>query len=191
MEAAMKKPLNVVKKKITAVDLVTIVIFAVLYRVLWYFFKFAGVVFPFNHTFVYLFSAFCLVLCWVVVRRPYASVYFTAAWCAINFFLQGELPVYWILVVIAPLLPELYLNYRKKFYLKQDDVYSNVKDLVVAALLYNIIYEAFVWLTVIYMYKIPVPFSMIALVFGISLIGMVIGAVIAQKLGLRLKSLIG
>ncbi|MCW1929123.1 hypothetical protein [Bhargavaea beijingensis] len=191
MEAAMKKPLNVVKKKITAVDLVTIVIFAVLYRVLWYFFKFAGVVFPFNHTFVYLFSAFCLVLCWVVVRRPYASVYFTAAWCAINFFLQGELPIYWILVVIAPLLPELYLNYRKKFYLKQDDVYSNVKDLVVAALLYNMVYEAFVWVSVIYMYKIPVPFSMIALVFSISLIGMVIGAVIAQKLGLRLKSLIG
>jgi len=53
------------------------------------------------------------------------------------------------------------------------------------------VYEAFVWVSVIYMYKIPVPFSMIALVFSISLIGMVIGAVIAQKLGLRLKSLIG
>ncbi|MBN6885161.1 glucan phosphoethanolaminetransferase (alkaline phosphatase superfamily) [Cytobacillus horneckiae] len=190
-EIGMNNRINFMQKKITAVDLITIVIFAVLYRVLWYFFKFAGVVFPFNHTFVYLFCAFCLVLCWVVVRRPYASVYFTAAWCAINFFLQGELPIYWILVVTAPLLPELYLQKRSKSFSNPDEVYSSTKDLIVAALLYNIVYEAFVWWSIIYPYQIPVPFNLMAIVFGISLIGMIIGTVIAKPLGLKLKNLLG
>lgn len=183
--------LSMVKRKVTAVDLITIVIFAVLYRVLWYFFKFAGVVFPFNHTFVYLFCAFALVLCWVVVRKPYASVYFTAAWCAINFFLQGELPIYWILVVIAPILPELYLNSRSKAFANPSDVYSSTKDLVVAAVLYNAIYEVFVWWSIVYPYQIPVPFHLIVIVFAISVVGMIIGTVIAKPLGLKLKALLG
>ncbi|USK36598.1 hypothetical protein LIT25_28045 (plasmid) [Bacillus sp. F19] len=190
-ELATGNKIAVLKKKVTAVDLITIVVFAVLYRVLWYFFKFAGVVFPFNHTFVYLFCAFCLVLCWVIVRRPYASVYFTAAWCAINFFIQGEIPVYWVLVVIAPLLPEIYLNMRRKAFANADEVYSSTKDLIVAAVLYNMVYEAFVWWSIISVYQIPVPFNMIAIVFAISIIGMIIGAAIARKLGLKLKGLLG
>ncbi|MBM7587241.1 glucan phosphoethanolaminetransferase (alkaline phosphatase superfamily) [Bacillus pakistanensis] len=190
-ELATGNKLNVLKKKVTAVDLITIVIFAVLYRVLWYFFKFAGVVFPFNHTFVYLFCAFCLVLCWVIVRRPYASVYFTAAWCAINFFIQGEIPVYWVLVVIAPLLPEIYLNMRSKSFTNRDEIYSSTKDLIVAAVLYNVIYEAFVWWSINSVYQIPVPFNLIAIVFAISIIGMIFGAFMAKKLGVRLKALLG
>jgi hypothetical protein len=190
-ELATGNKINVLKKKVTAVDLITIVIFAVLYRVLWYFFKFAGVVFPFNHTFVYLFCAFCLVLCWVIVRRPYASVYYTAAWCAINFFIQGEIPVYWVLVVIAPLLPELYLNMRSKAFKNRDEIYSSTKDLIVAAVLYNVIYEAFVWWSINSVYQIPVPFNLIAIVFAISIIGMIFGAFIAKRLGVKLKALLG
>lgn len=195
MESSVKQPNYdqplAIKRKVTAVDLVTVVIFAVLYRVLWYFFKFAGVVFPFNHSFVYLFSAFCLVLCWVVVRKPYVSVYYTVAWCAINFFLQGELPVYWALVLIAPLLPEMYLKSRSKRLKKPEDAYISTKDLIVAALLYNVIYEIFVWWTVIDLYKIPVPYNLLMIVFGISIIGMIIGAILAKPLGVKLKKLIG
>ncbi|MEA3321219.1 MAG: hypothetical protein U9Q88_14525 [Bacillota bacterium] len=190
-ELATQNSVTLFKKKVTAVDLITIVVFAVLYRVLWYFFKFAGVVFPFNHTFVYLFCAFCLVLCWVVVRRPYASVYFTAAWCAINFFIQGEIPVYWVLVVLAPLLPELYLNKRSKSFEKPDMVYSSTKDLILAAVIYNIIYEAFVWWSIVSVYQIPVPFHLVVTVFAISIVGMIVGSFAAKKLGLRLKSLLG
>ncbi|PWW32399.1 hypothetical protein DFO73_101663 [Cytobacillus oceanisediminis] len=187
----MGNPVQQVKGKITAVDLITIVIFAVLYRVLWYFFKFAGVVFPFNHTFVYLFCAFCLVLCWVIVRRPYASFYYTVAWCAINFFIQGEIPVYWVLVVIAPLLPEIYLNISKKAFSNPDEIYSSTKHLIIAAVLYNIVYEAFVWWSIISVMKIPVPFNLIGIVFAISIVGMVIGTVFAKKFGIRIKALLG
>ena len=57
----------VVSKKFTAVDLITVVVFAALVRVLWVVFKTAGVIFPFNHSLMHFFSSFCLVACMTVV----------------------------------------------------------------------------------------------------------------------------
>ncbi|OHR66533.1 hypothetical protein HMPREF3291_01485 [Bacillus sp. HMSC76G11] len=46
------------------------------------------------------------------------------------------------MVVIAPLLPEIYLNMRSKAFTNADEVYSSTKDLIVAAVLYNVVFEA-------------------------------------------------
>ncbi|MEA4811336.1 MAG: hypothetical protein VB108_02050 [Anaerolineaceae bacterium] len=55
---ATGKKVTVSNKKFTAVDLITVVVFAALVRVLWIVFKAAGVIFPFNHSFLHFFSAF-------------------------------------------------------------------------------------------------------------------------------------
>ena len=59
MEKSENK-VNVGTKKFNAVDLITVVVFAALVRVLWMVFKTAGVIFPFNHSFMHFFSSFCL-----------------------------------------------------------------------------------------------------------------------------------
>ena len=89
MEKSENK-VNVGTKKFNAVDLITVVVFAALVRVLWMVFKTAGVIFPFNHSFMHFFSSFCLVACISVVQKRGAAFYYTVGWCAINFFLQGE-----------------------------------------------------------------------------------------------------
>lgn len=182
---------TLVKKKITAVDLITVVVFAVLYRVLWYFFKMAGVVFPFNHIAIYLFSSFCLIACWAIVRKPWASFYYTVAWCAINFFLQGEIPLYWVLVGLLPVIPELYLNSRAKSFDEPTDVYSSTKDLIIASIVYNVIYAIWNFAMIVKVFMIPVPTNLIILVIGLSVIAIVIGGFAGKNLGIKLKALLG
>ena len=77
----MENKVNVGTKKFNAVDLITVVVFAALVRVLWIVFKTAGVIFPFNHSFMHFFSAFCLVACICVVKKRWTAFYYTVGWC--------------------------------------------------------------------------------------------------------------
>ena len=189
MEAVAKK-VEVGSKKFTAVDLITVVVFAVLVRVLWLVFKSAGVVFPFNHSFMHMFSAFCLVACMTVVKKRYAAFYYTVGWCAINFFLQGEHWSYWVLIILLPLLPELYMKWRSKSFANPDDVYHSFKDLLVFAEFYTIVYFIFVWWSIIVIFLIPVPWGLSYLAFAGALVLAAVGAYLGWKMGKRISPLI-
>lgn len=186
----MDKKVVVRNKKFTAVDLITVVVFAALVRVLWIVFKSAGVVFPFNHSFMHFFSSFCLVACIAVVKKRNAAFYYTIGWCAINFFLQGEHWSYWVLVVLLPFVPEFYMKSRATHFENPQDVYHSFKDLLVFAMIYTIIYFVFVWWSLIYVYLIPIDWTLSALAFAGALILVVPGTYFGYKMGTRISALI-
>lgn len=186
----MEKKVNVGKKKFNAVDLITVVVFAALVRVLWIVFKSAGVVFPFNHSFMHFFNSFCLVACIAVVKKRWAAFYYTVGWCAINFFLQGEHWSYWALVILTPLIPELIMKARGKSFENPDDVYHSFKDLLVFAYIYTIIYFVFVWFTLLKIFLIPINWGLSALAFGLALVLVIPGSWFGYKLGKKINTLI-
>lgn len=177
-------------RKFTAVDLITVVVFAALVRVLWMVFKSAGVVFPFNHSFMHMFSSFCLVACMTVVKKRWAAFFYTVGWCAINFFLQGEHWSYWILPLIAPLLPELYMKARSKSFENPDDVYHSFKDLLVFAEYYTVVYFVWVWISLIYVFLIPIPWGLSFIAFGLALILAALGTYLGHKVGTKIYPLV-
>lgn len=178
-------------KKFSAVDLITVVVFSALVRVLWIVFKSAGVVFPFNHSFMHFFSSFCLVACMSVVQKRGTAFYYTVGWCAINFFLQGEMWYYWFLIILAPFPAELYMNFRSKSFANPDDVYRSFKDLLIFAYIYSVIYYWFALGDVILIAKIPVAMTLVLLAFAGALVLVVPGSWLGYKLGIRLNQLIG
>ena len=185
-----KKKANIGSKKFTAVDLITVVIFAALVRVLWIVFKSVGVIFPFNHSFMHFFSSLCLTACVAVVKKRFAAFYYTIGWCAINFFLQGEHWSYWALVVLLPFLPELYMKARAKAFPNPDDVYHSFKDLLVFALIYTVIYFCFVWWSLLYVFLIPINWGLSAIAFGGALVLTIPGTYLGYKLGTKVNALI-
>ena len=187
----MEKKVTVGSKKFSAVDLITVVVFSALVRVLWIVFKSAGVVFPFNHSFMHFFSSFCLVSVMSVVKKRWTAFYYTVGWCAINFFLQGEHWYYWFLVVLAPLLPEVYMKFRSKSFANPDDVYHSFKDLLVFAYIYTVIYFGFVWCSLLFITKIPIDPLLSILAFAGALILVIPGSWLGNKLGKKLNTLIG
>ncbi len=185
------KKVTVGSKKFTAVDLITVVVFAALVRVLWIVFKTAGVIFPFNHSFIHFFNSFCLVAVMAVVKKKRTSFYYTVGWCAINFFLQGEHWSYWALIILAPLVPELYMNMRSKAFENPDDVFHSFKDLLVCAYVYTVVYFAFVWWSLIYVFLVPIDVTLSILAFIGALILVVPGTWFGYKLGKKINTLIG
>lgn len=187
----MDNKVTVGSKKFSAVDLITVVVFSALVRVLWIVFKSAGVVFPFNHSFMHFFSSFCLVAVLSVVKKRGTAFYYTVGWCAINFFLQGEHWYYWFLVILLPFIPEFYMNARSKSFANPDDVYHSFKDLLVFAYIYTIIYFAFVWYSLLVLVKMPISPVLSVLAFAGALILVIPGSYLGHKLGKKLNTLIG
>lgn len=178
-------------KKFSAVDMITVVVFAALFRVLWIVFKMFGVVYPFNHSFIILCSSFAFVACLVVVKKRYASVLFTIAWTAINFFLQGEIPLYFLCIIVLPLLPEIYLAARSKQFENPDDVFHSKKDMILASFMYNSIYFVFNFVMILNIFLIPTPMNLIFITFGIALVTQFVGSYLGFQIGYKIKGLIG
>lgn len=178
-------------KKFSAVDLITVVVFAALVRVLFLVFKMFGVVFPFNHSFMMMFSSFCLAACLVVVKKRYAGVFFTIGWVCINFFLQGEVPHYFACIVLLPLIPELYIAARSKQFTNPDEVFNSTKDVLAYSIMYNIVYFIFNFVMIIYVFLIPVVMPLLLAAFGLGIVFMVVGALLGLSVGRKLSSLIG
>lgn len=178
-------------KKFNAVDLITVVVFGALVRVLFLIFKTFGVVFPFNHALMMIFMSFCLIACLEVVKKRYAGVFFTVAWVAIDFFLQGEVPHYFLCIVIVPLLSEIYLAIRCKAFKNPDDVFTSAKDMIVYSLLYCTIYFIFNFIMIIYVFMIPVVMPLVLAAFALGVVCMVFGSYLGVGVGKKISSLIG
>jgi hypothetical protein len=177
-------------KGFNAVDMITVVVFAAMFRVLWIIFKLFGVVYPFNHAFIMLCSAFALVACMVIVKKRYASVLYTIAWCAINFFLQGEIPMYFLCIILLPLPLELYMAARSKSFGNPDDVFHSRKDLIISSIMYNTVYFVFNFVMIIYVFMIPTPMNLILATYGLAIVTMIVGSYLGYQVGYKIKGLI-
>lgn len=176
-------------QKFNAVDLITCVVFAALVRVLFLVFKMFGVVFPFNHSMMLMFSAFCFVACVAIVKKPWAGFYYTIGWVAIDFFLQGEHYLYWVYAVIAPIIVELLMKARGKNYQDPNDVYHSLKDMIVFSIIYNALYFWFTFWMILKIFLIPCPMVLIVSAFAIGLVTTVLGAWLGMKVGRKANKL--
>ena len=170
--------------KFNAVDLITCVVFAALVRVLFLVFKMAGVVFPFNHSFMQMFSTFCFTACCAVVKKKWTCFYYTIGWVAIDFFLQGEHWLYWIYAFVGSLIVEFIMDAVGKSKLPDDptDVY-NSNWMYIFGFIYMCFYFWFTFWMIFNVFLVPCEVWMMLVAF--------LGAVVLSLLGTKLGLAVG
>jgi hypothetical protein len=178
-------------KGLTAVDLITSVVFAALFRILFMIYKLAEIVFPWNHPAWYFFCAICLATALMIVRKPGAIFVFTIAWLAIDFFFQGEIPLWWIGAATIPLIPEFYMYMRAKAMGGSKAAFSSPKDLIIMGLIYTALAYATNILLIIFALQNPFPRWEVWPVGLLSLILGGLGTWLGIGIGKRISGLIG
>ena len=178
-------------KKLTAVDLITLVVFAALFRILFLVYKLAEIVFPWNHPAWYFFCMLCLAPAVMMVRKPGATFLYTIAWLAINFFFQGEIPLWWICAITVPLIPELYMYLRAKAMGGYKAAFGDLKELVIFGLIYTALAYTSNMLLIIFALGNPMPR---VLFWPVGLLSLVVGALgtwLGFTVGKRISGLVG
>jgi hypothetical protein len=177
-------------KSLTAVDLISVVVFAALFRILFMVYKLAEIVFPWNHPAWYFFCMLCLVPALMIVKKPGAMFLFTVSWLAINFFFQGEIPLWWIGAATIPLIPEAYMYFRSK-QVGLKVAYTSLKDLIIVGVIYTALAYATNMTLIIFALGNPVPRWMVWPVAALSLIVGALGSWLGHTVGKRISGLIG
>ncbi len=177
-------------KALTAVDLITVVVFAALFRILFMIYKLAEIVFPWNHPAWYFFCMLCLAPALMIVRKPGAMFLFTVAWLAINFFFQGEIPLWWIGAATIPLIPEAYMYFRAKK-MGAKAAFTNLRELIIVGLIYTALAFATNMTLIIFALGNPFPRWEVWPVAALSLIVGAIGTWLGVLVGKRISGLIG
>lgn len=177
-------------KALTAVDLITVVVFAALFRILFMIYKLAEIVFPWNHPAWYFFCMLCLAPALMIVRKPGAMFLFTVSWLAINFFFQGEIPLWWVGAATIPLIPEAYMYFRAK-QVGAKTAFTNLKDLIIVGLIYTALAFATNMVLIIFALGNPFPRWEVWPVAALSLVVGAIGTWLGVLVGKRISGLIG
>jgi hypothetical protein len=178
-------------KSLTAVDLITLVVFAALFRILFMIYKLAEIIFPWNHPAWYFFCMLCLAPALMIVRKVGAMFVFTIAWLAINFFFQGEIPLWWVGAVTIPLIPELYMYLRSKQLGSAKAAFTNLKELIIVGLIYTLLAYATNMILIIFALGNPMPR---VLAWPVGLLALIIGTVgtyLGYLIGKRISGLVG
>ena len=178
-------------KSLTAVDLITLVVFAALFRILFMIYKLAEIVFPWNHPAWYFFCMLCLAPALMIVRKPGAMFVFTVSWLAINFFFQGEIPLWWIGAATIPLIPELYMYLRAKQMGSAKVAFTNLRELIIVGLIYTLLAYATNMTLIIFALGNPMPR---VLAWPVGLLALIIGSLgtwAGYAVGKRISGLVG
>lgn len=177
-------------KTLTAVDLITVVVFAVLFRLLFLVYKLAEIVFPWNHPVWYFFAGLTLIPALLITRKVGATFLYTVAWLAFNFFFQGEIPLWWIGAITIPIIPEIYLYYRSK-QVGTQAVFTNRKDLLIVGGIYTLLAYATNIVLILFALLNPMPRILVWPVGGLALVLGLAGSWTGYWLGKRISGLIG
>ncbi|OGV95907.1 hypothetical protein A2W24_01070 [Microgenomates group bacterium RBG_16_45_19] len=175
-------------KGFNAVDLVTVAVFAALYRAAWYVWQIFGFLFPFNIVLATFFATLAAVAAAVIVRKVGVFTLYAIAAALINFFFQGEALVASIIYLFLGVFSDAYLYMQIK---AGKDPFTSFRDMAIAGGIF-----AFLWSAVNWGYVFPILFQMefsIGMLFAVAVscfVGGVIGGLIGYKLGDRLKGLI-
>jgi hypothetical protein len=178
-------------QRLTAVDLITVVVFAAIFRILFMVYKMAEIIFPWNHPAWYFFCMLALAPALLIVRKVGAMFLFTVAWLAINFFFQGEIPLWWIGAATIPLIPELYMYLRAKQTGNAKEVFTNLKDVLIAGGIYTLLAYATNMALILFALGNPMPRVLVWPVAVLSLIFGLIGTWLGFEVGKRVSGLIG
>ncbi len=173
-------------ERFTAVDLITIALFAVLLRYAFLpVYKALYVVFPWNQALFPLFMSFCMATMLAMVPKPGATLLWTIVWMAINFFLQGEDLIYVLGSIPIPFIVEGVFFLMKKY--GGDPV-----SLLVGTMVYTAGFKLWDWIALNQVFLIPYPIGIFLLVSAVGIfIASNAGAYLGFRLGKQLRRLVG
>jgi hypothetical protein len=176
-------------QRFTAVDLVTIVVFAVLYRVLWYVWNAFSFLFPFNQILNTFFYTLCAVAALVIVRKVGVATLFLIGAMLVNVFLQGESLLIAFIGLFTGVFADVYLY---TVISGGGDPWKSWKHMLIAGALLATFHSIALWLL---MFKITFGAEMatgtLITVLVACAVGGTIGGAIGFALGDRIKGLIG
>jgi hypothetical protein len=176
-------------KRITAVDLVTLAVFAAIYRACWYFWHALNFVFPFNQLLAVFFMVFFTMAAVVIIRKPIAPILFAIGAMTINLVIQGEMLGATLVYFTWGLLPGLYLYLREK---AGADPYINILDMGICSLILAIVW-GITNLAIVFPVFFGVaftPFSFLLMLMALGAVVGTIGGVLGTMLGNKIKGLI-
>ncbi len=173
-------------QRFSAIDLVTISLFAVLLRFAFVpAYKALYVVFPWNQAVLPLFMAFCMAVLLAIVPKPGTTFLWTVVWMAINFFLQGEELVYALGAMPIPIITEIVFWGMKRWG-------GDLTSALIGTMVFTAGFKIWDWYALNQIFQIPYEFPIFLLVSAIAVfITNNIGAYVGHILGLRLKRLVG
>jgi len=177
-------------KKFNAVELMSISLFALLIRfVFFYIYKALYIVFPWNQAVFPLFQAFVLATLLVTINKGGTQIFWSAAWWLINLFLQGE-----DLIYAAGLIP-CYIIAEVVSYLlwKMGWEVGDIKSMLVVGATYFGVTACFNYWALNSLFFIPYPFTTAFLpVLALTvLVANPIGIYVGSIMGKKLKEVLG
>ena len=176
-------------RRFTAVDLVTLAVFAALYRALWYVWHAFNFIFPFNQVLNAFFSILAITAGMVIVRKLGAGTMLVIAAQAINLFMQGEALPAALVYLSWAILGDIYVYFRLK---AGADPFSSFKDMTIASVLNSIIRSSSDWFIAFpLIFLTPVAPSILLILVPAHMLAGVLGGMTGFWLGNRIKGLIG
>jgi hypothetical protein len=172
----------------TVVDLVTIAVFAGLWRTLWYVEKLFAFLGPFDNTVGTFFYVMCAVAAMTIVRKVGTATLYTITAMLINLLVQGEAITAVLIASWMAILGDIYVGMRVA---AGHDPFSSIRDMFIAGTGVSLGFQITVWLIlylIVYMVDIK-PEILIAAFVACGICGM-IGGLAGFKIGDRLKSLL-
>jgi hypothetical protein len=180
---------NKVFQRFTAVDLVTIAVFAVLYRALWYVWNALAFLFPFNQLLNAFFYVMCGLAAMVIVRKVGTATLFLVVACLINVLVQGESLAIVAVGSCAGLLGDIYAYF---VVLSGRNPFTNRRDMWIIGGLMSLLWNFTLWVVMVkFIYMLPLPDSVYYPVIAVCLVAGFAGGIVGFWLGNRVKGLIG
>ena len=168
----------------TAVDLITVALLGVVYRIFWYIYRLFSWAWPWNTFLNLFFQCVPLAMAVTIVGKPGTSTLYYISWMLFNLFFQGE-----DLIVIPVLLPMALIS--DAYWILVGKYGASKKSVVIGTAISGLLFLLLVWPLLLYFFVIPVDTPIWLLEIGISMVGVVVAGFLGYNLGKRIEPLLG
>jgi hypothetical protein len=176
-------------QRFTAVDLVTLAVFAALYRACWYLWNALSFAFPFNQILNTLFYCLCGIAALMFVRKVGAASLYLIAAALINIFLQGESLAIAAVTLMLGVVADIYVLIFRSM---GKDVFKSRTHMFIIAAILSFIHSFTLWVILFKMvFMVPLDDAIFYSVLASGLVAGFVGGVLGYYLGNKLKGLIG
>lgn len=184
MEQRQSLPIFGAFRAFNGIDIVTIGVLAVLFRVVGMpFYRVTSAAFPYNIGTRFFVDVLLATVAVLLVRKKGTLFAYTLVWWLINFVLEGE-DLVWLIGMWFPMI-------AGEWYLSSRAVYGgNLKDMIIGVgLAYGFFFAVVYWIYLLTFYEMIYSVPVIAASLAITLAGVLLGPYLGYLLGKRLEPL--
>lgn len=175
-------------KSFTAVDIVTVAVLAVLFRVGMFPFRLTGAFFPYNICIRYFIDAALAVMVVLIVRKQGALMAYALTWWLINFTVEGE-DLVWLIAFWPPIIAaEMYL--ARKARRKDLGELSGAESVIGIGVVYAMFIGTIYWVYLITYYQMTFSVASTAIALALIYAACIIGALVGRVAARRIRALL-